>query len=385
MRGAAIITWSRALLVALCMALATRPEALADSLALPLPVRVEVLDSTKVGESREFWVALPDRYFQTADRYPVVYMMDGDFNFNSGVIGGLRYAAQLGDIPDFIVVGIKNTNRSRDIFPQEIVYGDGSRDGGRANQYLDFIRDELIPYVEKAYRTERFRVLYGTSNTGFTTVYALFRNPEMADAYVAASATLAVPAFQDDLERRVREFGGGTRQLLLVTGEYDLPTIHSLNGALEELIGSTAPAGLTCRLSIIRNGEHVPAESLLSGLRDLFAGWKITQRLSAASFSEIRAQVDGRLTKFGVPGRLPEDGLRDLGATLLREKKHAKAIEVLLYRAESYPDSAEAQISLGEAYQQAGNPLKARDCYRRALSLAPGDPAATTKLRELER
>ena len=90
-------------------------------------------------------------------------MMDGDFNFNSGVIGGVRQAASSGEIPEFIIVGIKNTNRSKDIFPEEVTYPDGSKDGGRANQYLDFVRDELIPRVAKTYRTTDYRILYGTS------------------------------------------------------------------------------------------------------------------------------------------------------------------------------------------------------------------------------
>ena len=94
----------------------------AQSPTLPIPVRVETIASAKVGEPREFWVSLPDRYNESAEKYPVLYMMDGDFNFNSGVIGGVRQAASLGEIPEFIIVGIKNTNRSKDVFPEEFTY-----------------------------------------------------------------------------------------------------------------------------------------------------------------------------------------------------------------------------------------------------------------------
>ena len=87
-------------------------------------------------------------------------------------------------------MGIRNTDRGKDVYPEVVTYADGSKGGGRANQYLDFVREELIPKVEKTYRTDGFRVLYGTSNSGFTTVYALFRSPSTADAYIAASATL---------------------------------------------------------------------------------------------------------------------------------------------------------------------------------------------------
>jgi hypothetical protein len=201
-------------------------------------------------------------------------MMDGELNFNSGCIGGVRLAAQMGEFPDFIIVGIRNTDREKDVFPEVITYPDGGKAGGRANQFLDFVREELIPQVEKTYRTDGFRVLYGTSNSGFTTVYALLRNPSTADAYIAASATLMVPSFLENRGSLVRDFKGGKRQLSLVMGEKDFPTVISQNGALKELIDTSAPAGLSCRLAVLRGAGHVPVNSLVEGLRDLFDGWK---------------------------------------------------------------------------------------------------------------
>jgi uncharacterized protein len=353
----------------------------AQTPSLPIPVRVETLVSAKVGEPREFWVSLPDGYNQSAEKYPVIYMMDGEMNFNSGVIGGVRQAVLSGEIPEFIIVGIKNTNRSKDIFPEEVTYPDGSKDGGRANQYLDFVRDELIPHVAKTYRTTDYRILYGTSNTGFTAVHALFRNPDLADAYIAASATLSVPSFRTERDNLVGTFKGGRRELVLVMGEHDFPTVVSHNGILKETISTSAPAGLTCRLRVIENGEHVPPSALVEGLRALFQGWTITRPLTESSFAEIRAQVDGRLEKFGVPGRIDEDALKGLGGRLVGEKKFAKALDVLEYRAASYPQSADAQVDLGDAYRQIGNLDKARECYKRALVIAPAHAAATAKLK----
>jgi enterochelin esterase-like enzyme len=358
-----------------------RSSAEAQTPSLPIPVRIDTLVSAKVGEPREFWVSPPDRYNASTEKYPVLYMMDGDFNFNSGVIGGVRQAAWSGEIPEFIIVGIKNTNRSKDIFPEEVTYPDGSRDGGRANQYLDFVRDELIPRVAKTYRTTDYRILYGTSNTGFTAVHALFRNPDLANAYIAASATLSVPSFRSARDNLVGSFTGGRRDLVLVMGEHDFPTVVSLNGALKETISTKAPAGLSCRLRVIENGEHVPPDALVEGLRVLFQGWKVTRPLTESSFAEIRAQVDGRLEKFGVPGRIDEEALKGLGDRLLGEKKFAKALEVLKYRAASHPQSADAQVSLGDAYRQSGQPDKSRECYKRALEIAPGHAAATARLK----
>ena len=377
------MVFTRSFLLAFIAAGASLPSPCVDGPTLPIPVRIEKLQSIKVQEAREYWVSLPDNYNETTERFPVVYMMDGDFNFNSGSIGALRHAAQLGEVPEFIIVGIRNTSRSKDIFPEEVTYPDGSKDGGRANQYLDFIREELIPHIEKTYRTERFRVLYGTSNSGFTAVHALFRTPALADAYIAASATLSIPSFRQNRDNLVRDFKGGRRQLALVMGEYDFPTIISLNGALKEQINSMAPAGLSCRLAVIRNGEHVPATSLIEGLRTVFDGWKIPQRLTEISFHEIKAQVDQRPAKFGLAGLLPENALKELGESLLRAKKSSKAIEVLHYGAQCYPRSASAQVSLGDAHRENGSLETARDCYRKALTMVPGHALAASRLKQL--
>ena len=352
---------------------------------LPLPVRIEKIDSVKIGESREFWVSLPDLYNESEEKYPVLYMMDGDFNFNSGTIGGLRHAAQMGEMPEFIIVGIKNTDRSKDIFPEEITYGDGSKNGGRADQYLDFIVAELIPHINKNYRCENFRVLYGTSNTGFTAVHALFRNPELADFYVAASATLRVPYFLAKRDQLIADFKGGKRQLVLVMGEHDLPTVLSQNGELKEKIDMLAPPDLTCRFAVIANGGHVPANALLEGMRSRFEGWKISRPLVENTFAEIRAQVDKRFEKYGISGMLPEDELKNLGESLIGEKKYAKALDVAQYRVACYPGSADARVSLGDAYRESGNPDKARECFKQALTLAPGHAAAAAKLEELDK
>lgn len=358
--------------------------------AIPLAAQIPAtlthqLESRNVGETREVFVSLPDNYAESGQRYPVVYLMDGEMNFNSGLIGGFRHAAQMGEMPEFIIVGIKNTNRSKDIFPTEITYPNGSKDGGRADQYLDFIREELVPHIEKTYRTEGFRILYGTSNTGFTAVYALFRNPALANAYIAASATLSVSPFQGERDKLIRDFKGGNRKLFLVMGEHDFPTVVSLNGSLKEKIASSAPAGLSCRLSVIPHGEHVPANSLLEGMRNLFDGWKITQGLTEGNFAETRAQVESRLAKFGIAGKLPEEALKDLGSTLLGEKKPSKAIDVFQYRVDTYPRSAQAHVDLGEAYIQKGDAEQARECFKQALILAPGHAKATTKLKALEK
>ena len=246
--------------------------------ALPLPVRNETIASIKIGETREFWVSLPDRYNESGEKYPVLLYAGRRVQLQ---LGGDRRLAPCG--PAGRDAGIHRRghqkHRSRkDCFPEELTYNDGSKAGGRADRFLDFIGEELIPHIDKNYRSEKLRVLYGTSNTSFTAVYALFRNPGLADYYIAASATLRVPYFLAQRDQLLRDFKGGERKLSLVMGENDFPTILSQNGEVKEKCDVIAPKGLTCRFTVVENAGHVPDEALLLGLRRLFAGWKPPSR-----------------------------------------------------------------------------------------------------------
>lgn len=341
------------------------------------------IESRVLGEARPFWVSLPDEYEVSGEPYAVLYMLDGEHNFTSGVVGGLRYAASLGEIPELIVVGIKNTDRSKDIFPEVVTYQDGSQDGGRANEFLEFIASELVPYVDAHYRTQPYRVLYGTSNTGFTAVYALFSKPRLASAYVAASATLSIKSFIEKRDDLVRGCTGEKRRLVLVMGENDLPTVLTGNSALKERIDILTPAGLECRLGVIAHGGHVPPSSLLTGLRTLFEGWPADLELTADSYGEVFARADRRLSAFGVAGNPRESDLQALHEKLLGDGKNAESRTVAQFWVRTHPRSVAALVASGDSLARLGETEAARESYRQALRLAPANAVAAGRLEKL--
>jgi predicted alpha/beta superfamily hydrolase len=261
--------------------------------------------SGKIGEDREILVSVPEEYEKTGKKYPVIYMMDGEFNATPGLLGSIRYLESLSQMPEFIVVGIKNTNRDKDVYPVEVTYRDGSKAGGRADQYLSFISDELIPFVNKTYRTEDYRILFGTSNTGFTTVYAMFHNPGAFNAYIAASATLSIPVFTAGRDSLVMNWKGGEKFLYLVMGEHDFPTIIRLNGTLKEVIDINKPAGLTCRLRVMEGEGHVPASSIFEGLKCLFRDWKYVGEITDKENPEVKQHYAEQKRRYGFSEDFP--------------------------------------------------------------------------------
>ena len=83
------------------------------------------LHSAVLNEERNYWIHLPSGYEQdTTKRYPVIYLLDGDAFFHSLVGISRTFTTVRGKyLPESIIIGVLNVNRTRDLTPT------ASRDG----------------------------------------------------------------------------------------------------------------------------------------------------------------------------------------------------------------------------------------------------------------
>lgn len=150
-----------------------------------------ITSSIVEGQEYELQILLPGDYENSTKKYPVVYLMDSqwDFPLVKSIYGEEYYD---GFIPELIVVGVtwggENANpdvlRTRDYTPTN----DGrERETGGADKFLDFMKTELFPFMESNYRVSEDRTLMGCSLGGLFTLYALFTHTDMFDGYAAAS------------------------------------------------------------------------------------------------------------------------------------------------------------------------------------------------------
>jgi predicted alpha/beta superfamily hydrolase len=140
-------------------------------------------------------VMLPAGYDKSNKKYPVLYLQDSQWDFPLvSALYGQQYFD--GFIPETIIVGITwggtNPNpdslRARDYTPTKEARTPQS--GGAAN-YLSFIKNEAIPFVEANYRADKNdRILMGCSLGGLFTLYALFTEPTLFQRYVAATPAI---------------------------------------------------------------------------------------------------------------------------------------------------------------------------------------------------
>ncbi|MGA2345279.1 MAG: alpha/beta hydrolase-fold protein, partial [Candidatus Sulfotelmatobacter sp.] len=89
--------------------------AAAQDITPPVPQKLS-LHSNILNEDRLIWVRTPRGYDQGKSPFPVLYLTDGPNHINE--IGStIDFLVENGRMPPLIVVGIGNTDRTRDLTP----------------------------------------------------------------------------------------------------------------------------------------------------------------------------------------------------------------------------------------------------------------------------
>lgn len=141
--------------------------------------------SNVLKQERRYMVSLPENYRDNSLNYPTLYVIDSDFQFQhvSAVANNL---ARMGKIPPMIVVGIANQGND-DYLYHTTWKVEGEPDFGGAAQFYQYISDELVPLIDKTYRTNHNRIMSGYSLGGLFTTYSLIQDNTPFNAFLAFS------------------------------------------------------------------------------------------------------------------------------------------------------------------------------------------------------
>ncbi|MBS2036346.1 alpha/beta hydrolase [bacterium] len=145
-------------------------------------IRYHEVKSEILGNSRQVWVYLPPGYAQNPDKdYPVLYAMDGQNVFEKGTaFGGNEWrmdeAAQRamtqGTMKEAIIVAVSNAGAQR--IEEYSPKADPQYGGGGAEKFAQFLKTELKPMIDGAYRTQtapESTGVLGSSMGGLVSLY----------------------------------------------------------------------------------------------------------------------------------------------------------------------------------------------------------------------
>ena len=157
------------------------------------------LFSNILNEERSYWIYKPEqRPGESAQDYPVLYLLDGDVFFHS-VVGFTRFfsSSRISSLPPCIVVAILNTDRTRDFTPTSSsarrdgsIHPEDKSQGGGAEQFYRFLVEELRPAIEKEFPVGGQNMLVGHSFAGLFALHVLWNHPESFDTYMALDPSL---------------------------------------------------------------------------------------------------------------------------------------------------------------------------------------------------
>jgi tetratricopeptide (TPR) repeat protein len=280
--------------------------------------KYRVIHSQILDEDRLLFVHLPRDYEDTRLSYPVLYLLYVDvYNYFADAARITERLGPTGEMPPLIIIGVANTKRYRDLLP--IKTRDRSEGGGSDN-FLRFLEEELVPHVDRTYRTKNF-------------LYIKCEKDERPQ----------------DLEYAQK---------------------------LVRLLESKKPEGFRFRVEFREpSGDFIAAMPFREGLKMLFPGHKLPDNFQTNGLKDIIDYYKQRSEEYGFEVDPPSLMLIFEGDKLNQQGKAREALAVFDFELRQNPKSLNALWRLGETYRGMGEFEKARDNYKRSLEIRDVDVA----------
>lgn len=350
------------------------------------------ITSSVLGEERTVYISTPSDYANSKESYPVLYVLDEWI----GVIGLANNLSEFGICPRMIVVVIKEVIPGRDLFPSQPKYMRGlhpakpwytERDDndlaltppceicGHADKFLSFVETELIPFVDKNYRTLPYRICSGHSMGALCVTHAFLSHTNMFNAYIA----LSPPLYWDDglLLRTAEEKLAGKnlkyKQFYFGIGANEDPSTIGDAHDFAKILKLKASNELAWKLDYQENEDHGSGaiNGLINGLRFIYTGWKYDNDiLIEGGLNAINNFYHVQSDRYGYEITPPIGTLNSIGWAILRAGRNEEAIKIFETNAINHPNVPDTFSYLGSAYLKVGNKELAIRNFEKAVELA---------------
>jgi len=376
--------------------------------------KIDTLRSKILNETRRIWVYVPasaNNKMFTKQVYPVVYLLDGPSHFHSvtGLIQQLSFVSGNTVLPEMIVVGIQNTDRTRDLTPTHSTtspYGQTPemlKNSGGGDNFLAFIEKELMPYVDTTYPAAPYKMLVGHSFGDLLVMHTLLNKPELFNSYIAID-----PSVWWDEQALVKKATAALQENRFPAKPFYLAIANVLNtkNDIKKIEKDTSELSISMRTAFkfvkmmdkhkkanqpwhwkyYSDDSHgsVPLIAQYDAFRTFF---KDHQLILPADPAEIQADLFKRHYQkvsvlMGYKVHPPEMRINRMGYILLEMGRQDQAYEFFKLNIENYPASFVVYDSMGDYYVAKGEKEKAIEHFKKALSLKD-TPETRKKLEQL--
>ncbi|MDR6299588.1 alpha/beta hydrolase [Mesonia maritima] len=191
----------------------------------------KVLQSETLQDSRQIKIQLPRNYNNNTEKsYPVFIVLDGDYLFEP-VAGNVDYYSYWEDMPESIVVGVNEVGKRRKDTEYDKETFLPTKQGA---EFFEFIGLELLPLIDKNYRTAKFAIIVGHDLTASFMNYYLLKEDPLFKGYINLS-----PDYAPNLKERVADALNASESktwYYLATSTDDVESLNESNKQMNELL-----------------------------------------------------------------------------------------------------------------------------------------------------
>lgn len=381
--------------------------------------KIDTVYSKILNEQRKIFIYTPDMTSGNKDanqRYPVLYLLDGDAHFVSvaGLVQQLSQANGNAVLPEMIIVGITNTDRTRDLTPTHVkndlpfMDSNFSKTSGGGQNFIAFIEKELMPHIDSLYPTAPYKILVGHSFGGLTAIDVITNHTKLFNAYIAID-----PSMWYDHERFLtaskikftRKKYAGTRLFLGIANTMpqgmtiakmnkdttaDTKQIRSIF-SMDKFLKMNKQNGLKYASKYYDNDSHVsvPLISEYDGLRFIFDYYRIDVTLkdfsdtSDAIVLKYKKHYNTVSREMGYKVSAPESFINYLGYNAMAKQQYAKAKGLFKMNLDNYPNSSNVYSSYADLLASQKDTTDAIMNYKKSLALQD-NPDTKLRLNTLE-
>jgi len=371
--------------------------------------KVDSLYSNILQEQREIWIHIPED-FDNTKQYPVIYVLDAYQHFY--VITGMLKQLLPWQIPNSIIVGITNTDRTRDFTHTNVPFqrGHKSETSGGASNFIKFIDEELKPFINKKYPTENNNTIIGHSTGGLFVLFSFLHHENSFDNYLAID-----PSLWWDKENLVKE----AQELLNKGNRKEKPLYIAVANSIGKAMDTvkvrkdkTVPneqirANLKFHDLLVKNSKElnftweyfknedhgsIVVPALYNGARSVFSWFPFPEmwRFNTPkeySVEQLTEPFYSHYEKLSIRMKreIKPDWqlLNDIGFFMLNgHNLPKKSLAYLEMNADFYPNESKSFVALGNYFLSQKNKLEAIKYYKKAIEI-DANQDAQVKLKEL--
>lgn len=251
------------------------------------------INSAILQEERTIQLYLPESYYTSDRHYPTLYILDGQWYFLNGVAIQRTLRGET-FLPEMIIVGIVMERPGRDqVYDQ------------RWNEFTIFIEQELVGYIDKNYRSNGERLLFGWENSAFFTTELLVKKDS---PFSGAIATNGANITQEMLTNFNQAQRLEKKYLFLANTEKDIYTISYTNNAVN-VLQENKPPNLIWRYDKFNDEIHesLTYQALYQGLKFYYHNFaspvfsSIQEFYDAGGLPALHVYFEQRSARFGLP------------------------------------------------------------------------------------